>query len=414
MSAIAAPRLFEVPTVAPTVEALVPGHVMLVFQPAVGGVPQYVSNLAEGLSDLGWTVTVAAPSDTPFLGRLAGVAREVIALDTTAGLAPLDDLRLVRQLAGLCRQREIDLIHAHSSKAGALAAVVGRMAGIPSVYSPHGWSFQRELSSAAERAYVTAERFLARRHAHLIAVGEVERLEAERRGVGDRAMELIHTGLHDMRVPDREHARAELGLDPDAFVVGWVGRVGAQKRSEDLPVLARELGDEATVVALGYGIPQSEPGRALVELGGKALSGSPAELVYGAADALVLTSRWEGLPLVVLEAMRAGLPVVSYDIGGVRDQVCHGETGYLVPAGDVGALAGALTRLARDSELVRQLGNAGRGRFLQLFGFKRMVTRIERAYERVLREKDGSGAPVARASARPAASGFQPQESEVA
>jgi len=385
MSVVSTSGPLASPSAARSATTTPPGHVLQVFQPTVGGVPHYVSNLAEGLNELGWKLSVAAPSGTPCLGRLAEVAAGVIPLNTTAGLAPFRDLRLVRQLAAFCCRRDVDLIHAHSSKAGALAAVVGRLARVPSVYTPHGWSFQQDQSRAMQRTYVLAERIFARRHAHLIAVGDVERVEAERRGVvAPGEVELIHTGLHDASLPDRKGARIVLGLDPDAYVIGWVGRVGAAKRSEDLPGLARELGDRATVVALGYGIPQSASGQALTQAGGRALDSVPPEIVYAASDALVVTSRWESLPIVVLEAMRAGLPVVAYDIGGLREQVRDGETGYLVPSGDARALAVALGTLARSPELGRELGSAGRARFLQAFGFERMVTGMERAYERVL------------------------------
>jgi glycosyltransferase involved in cell wall biosynthesis len=365
-----------------------PGHVLLLFQPVIGGVPHYVSNLAEGLTEQGWEVSVAAPSATPVLDRLSDVARNVIAVDTTVGLSPRD-LRVFRELAGLCKRARIDLIHAHSSKAGAIAAVVGRIAGVPSVYSPHGWSFQRELSFAAERAYVTAERILARGHAHVIAVADVERADAERcRVVDPERLELIYTGIHDSTLPARDRARAELGLDREEFVIAWVGRVGVQKRSEQLPALARELGDDARLLVLGYELPDTDVGRQLEQLGAIVSSSLPPETVYAAADALAVTSRWEGFPLVVLEAMRAGLPVVGYDIGGLREQVEDGVSGYLVDSGDVRALARQLRTLAWDAERARRMGLAGRRRFRERFNYGQMISKIDSAYQRVLAPRD--------------------------
>jgi glycosyltransferase involved in cell wall biosynthesis len=360
------------------------GHVLLLFQPVIGGVPHYVSNLAEGLIEQGWQVSVAAPSTTPVLARLSDIARHVIAVDTTVGLSPRD-LRVFRQLARLCKRARIDLIHAHSSKAGAIAAVVGRITGVPSVYSPHGWSFQRELSFAAERAYVTAERILARGHAHVIAVADVERADAERcRVVDPGRLELVYTGLHDSTLPARARARAELGLGADEFVIAWVGRIGTQKRSEQLPALARELREDARLLVLGYDLPESEIGRELAQRGAVVSSSLAPETVYAASDALAVTSRWEGFPLVVLEAMRAGLPVVGYDIGGLREQVEDGATGYLVDSGDVRALARQLRTLAWDTERARRMGLAGRRRFRERFNYAQMISKIDLAYQRVL------------------------------
>ena len=369
------------------------GNVLLLFQPDVGGVPHYVANLAEGLAERGWGLSVGAPSNTPVSGRLQGVAHNLIALDTGRGPSLSRDLRVIQELLRVCRQDQFDVIHAHSSKAGALAAVIGGMTGIPSVYTPHAWSFQRELPSPAVRAFAWVERMLARRHAHVVAVADAERAEAQRHRVVDPGrIQHIHTGIRDVVLPDGVAARERLRLRADGFVVGWVGRSGAQKRSEQLPTVVRELGSEARLVALGHGIPESEPGRELARLGATVTESTSADLIYAAADALAMTSRWEGLPLVVLEAMRASLPVVSYDIGGVREQVDDGVTGYLVEPGDAPALAARLLELARDPERAKRMGRAGRDRFLERFDFGQMIDSVEGAYRHVMSEDTGRGA----------------------
>jgi glycosyltransferase involved in cell wall biosynthesis len=270
-----------------------PGHLLLLFQPVVGGVPHYVATLAEELSSRGWELSIAAPSDTPVLGRLRRVASRVVPFDSSSGASPRADVRTCQALSSLCRREGVDLIHAHSSKAGALAAVVGRMAGVKSIYSPHAWSFQRELSPRAERAYVTAERMLARRHAHVIAVADAEREAAAHYGVVEpERIALVHTGLGAAALPSFEQARRDLDIDKNAFVVGWVGRVGPQKRPEHLPVIAHELGEEAVLAVLGYGLPESAAGRALTVLGSTVVAATDPQTVYAASDALVVTSRW--------------------------------------------------------------------------------------------------------------------------
>lgn len=360
------------------------GHVLQVFQPEVGGVPNYVASLAEGLSERGWDLTVAAPSGTPVLDRLRTVADRTIPLNTHAGAAPKTDARLLGELFALCRRERVQVIHAHSSKAGALAAVVGKVSGIPTIYTPHAWSFQRDQSRLVKRAYMTAERLLGRRHARVITVTDAERTEAERTKVIDPdRMRLVHTGLRDTVLPDRAWARTQLGLAPDDFVVGWVGRMGPQKRAEHLPPLSRELLGNATFAVLGFGMPGSTIGRELTDLGAVVSESAAPELIYSAADAVAVTSRWEGLPLVTLEAMRAGLPVVGYDVGGLPEQIDHGVTGYLVESGDHDAMAGRLRELSCDPDKTAELGLAARERFLDRFNFARMVSRIEDTYRQV-------------------------------
>lgn len=365
------------------------GHVLLVFQPVVGGVPQYVADLAEELVERNWKVSVAGPSETPVLDRLSAVAENVITLDTANAPVPVTDVRICRELVGYCRRAGVDVIHAHSSKAGALAAVVGKLTGIKSVYSPHGWSFERELSPTAHRAYVTAERVLAKRHERVIAVAEAERTVAlAKRVAPDEQIATIHTGLRNAVLPERREARRQLGLDEEGYVVGWVGRVGPQKRSEQLPEIAVRLGELGSLAVMGYGIAESDAGQGLAQLGSSTVSGDPL-LLYAASDALVVTSRWEGLPLVVLEAMRASLPVVAYDVGGVREAVIDGVTGFLVESGDSGALADRLRRLASDPELSDAMGVAARRRFDELFRIERMVTSIGAIYGDALSGRSG-------------------------
>lgn len=360
------------------------GHVLQLFQPEVGGVPNYVASLAEGLSERGWDLTVAAPSGTPVLDRLRSVADQTIPLDTGSGAAPRTDARLLGELLSLCRHTRVQVIHAHSSKAGALAAVVGGLTGIPTVYTPHSWSFQRELPRPVERAYVMVERLLGRRYARVIAVTDAECAAAERTKVIDLdRVRLVHTGLRDTMLPDRAWARRQLGLAPDCFVVGWVGRLGPQKRAEHLPLLARELLGEATFAVLGFGMPNSTIGRELAELGAVVSESASPELIYSAADAIAVTSRWEGLPLVTLEAMRAGLPVVGYDVGGLPEQIEHEVTGYLVESGDLAEMSSRLRELSSDPATSARLGSAARERFLSRFNFASMVSRIEETYRQV-------------------------------
>jgi glycosyltransferase involved in cell wall biosynthesis len=363
------------------------GHVLLLFQPVVGGVPHYVAELAGELAAREWYVSVGAPSATSVLGRLTAVARHVLAVDTPNRPSPITDARLVGSLVAFCRRHRVNVIHAHSSKAGALAALVGGLAGITSVYSPHGWSFERELSRVAYRASVAAERALARRHQRVIAVAEAERKAAAVAGVArPERVATVHTGLRSVVMPERGRARDVLGLARDGFVVGWVGREGLQKRSEQLPQIAARLKGEATLAVMGHGLVESAAGRELREMGSTVISGGDPLGLYAACDAFALTSRWEGFPLVVLEAMRAGLPVVAYDIGGVCEQVHHGNTGFLIDPGDAIALAGRLRQLATDPELAKRMGQAARRRFEERFKIERMVDSIEDYYLRALAE----------------------------
>ena len=112
--------------------------------------------------------------------------------------------------------------------------------------------------------------------------------------------------------------------------------------------------------------------------------------LMGAMDIVAHTSQWEGLARVLPQGLIAGKPVVSFDVGGAREVVLPGETGYLLPRDDVGGLTAALIELAANPELRTRLGATGRERFTDQFRHQTMTRRIREIYEQVLR-KSGTG-----------------------
>ena len=176
------------------------------------------------------------------------------------------DILSIRALLKTCGKGS-SLIHAHSTKAGMLAAWTSRLSGVPSVYTPHSWSFDRALPASLRAGYVIYERRTARAHRLVIAVSESERhLALQHRIKEQSAIRVVYNGLPSIAVEiDRASARARLGIPTARFVACWVGRNAAQKRPQDLPLLAREL-DRAgiSLVALGRrpgGEPRGEANR---------------------------------------------------------------------------------------------------------------------------------------------------------
>ena len=366
------------------------GHVLEVFQPPIGGVPVYVGGLVDGLLKRGWRVTVAAPDGAVGLDALSDAGAEIVTIDVGRSPSPAADARAVARLRRLCRERDVDLLHGHSSKAGILTATTGRLTRLPSVYTPHAWSFEMQGALPKRMAFAAVETLLARRgHAKILTVAAAEREAALRWKVcREEQISVVHTGIRQTQGPadgaERAAARELLGLPDRSLIAAWVGRLAPQKRPQDLPDLQRRLPGSATVVALGDGLDGTPEAGALVAEGGiVADSETDAETLYAAADVLVQTSAWEGLPLSVLEAMDAGLPVVAYDVGGVAEQVDHAHTGFLVDVEDVDALAAHVGDLAEEPDQVRRMGEAGRMRVEHVFSYSRMLDRIEATYASV-------------------------------
>jgi glycosyltransferase involved in cell wall biosynthesis len=362
------------------------GSVVEIFEPRRGGVPAHVAVLAGGLISLGWRVTVAGPDNSPVMDQLAAAGAQVVPLKIAHQPHP-NDVLSIRTLRKIC-QGGVSLIHAHSAKAGLLAACAGRLSGVPSIYSPHSWSFDRNLSRPVRAAYIAYERNAARAHRLIVSVAESERQLGLRHKIKEPgAVRVVPNGLPANPAEiDRDSARARLGISSSGIVAGWVGRYAPQKRPQDLPMLALEFARVGVrLVALGDGLAASPEARRIATAGGTVVAdGSDPMLLYAAADLLVSTSAWEAHPITVLEAMRAGLPVVAYAVGGIPEQVVEGRTGYLVRPGARDQLAERVALLARSDLLRMRMGAAGRARQSEQFDLGTMVGRIEALYREVL------------------------------
>lgn len=306
---------------------------------------------------------------------------------------PVRDLVALLRLWRLFRNGRWDVVHTHSSKAGILGRLAARLAGVPHVvHTVHGWGFTPGQSRLVFHAYVALERWCARACDVLVVVGNADRDEGLARGIGrPDQYRLIRSGIEvgafrDVRV-EAGDVRRRLGVPPDAFVVGCVGRLSAQKAPLDLVDAFGRLAaghPHAHLVLVGDGPLRGAVEEAVARAGLGArvhLTGLRRDVpeLLRAFDVLALSSRWEGLPRVFPQAMAAGLPIVATRVAGAADAVVPGESGFLVPPGDPAALAAALETLARDPTLLRRLGETGRAR-VEAFSAARMVRQLEAVY----------------------------------
>lgn len=369
-----------------------PRHVLHVFEPRTGGVPNYATMLTDGLLARGWQVTVACPPEARVCEDLHAGGVEILPLDVQRSPRPWQDSKAVRRIAHWCRRRGVTLIHGHSSKAGLLSALAGRRAGVPSVYTPHGWAFQMRVAPALRVAYALGERQFAHHcHAAVVSVSASGRTTAERWRVAPLGrIQVIRTGLPGRLLPiARASARAELGIADDAVVAAWIGRIGAPKRPHDLVPIAHALEGEVQIVALCEGIRGTALADQLERAGVSLVAPScDPPTVYAAADMVLHTSDWEGCPLVVLEAMSAKLPVIAYGVGGIPEQVRAGRTGYLVQRGDVDMMSQCALALARNPVVRSRMGEAGYQRAARAFSYDSMLDQTIEMYLAVAGPQD--------------------------
>jgi glycosyltransferase involved in cell wall biosynthesis len=266
-----------------------------------------------------------------------------------------------------------DLVHLHSSKAGLAGrlAVRGRR---PTIFQPHAWSFHA-LGGRLRRAAAAWERFAARWATVIVCVSEAERRDGEAAGIrADWRVVPNGVDLEAFRPGDREEARVRLGLrsGPLALSVGRLSRQKGQDLLVDAWAEVRSRVGAAELVIVGSG-PEEEALRGRgddVRLVGAQDDVQPW---LAAADVVVVPSRWEGLPYVILEAMAVGTPVVATDVTGVREAL--GETGSIVPPEDPAALAEAVA-----SALAGADRGGGRERVERLYDLRRSAQAMAELY----------------------------------
>ncbi|MFD8005637.1 glycosyltransferase family 4 protein [Streptomyces mirabilis] len=291
-----------------------------------------------------------------------------------------------------------NVLHAHGPRALYLVTMLrllGRSgwAEIPFVYTDHGFP-----ETVFHRLTAFLERVCCLGSDAIVACSTEQAFRLQRvRRIATRVV-MVPNGIRgeDSPAPPSEVAklRRRLGIPAGAPVVGAVGRLSKEKRHDVLiracVSICRVMPD-AHVVIVGSG-PQRPRLEAMIAaaglLGRAHLLGHVDDVrsAYGCMDVFAHPSDAEGLPLAVLEAMAAGLPVVATSVGGVPDLVAHGVTGLLVPRRAPGPLATSLLRLLTDEQARAEMGTRGRERFLGSFTTDHMRERLDSLYDRLFDE----------------------------
>ena len=373
----------------------------------MGGPALHVAYLTEGLRKRGYDTTLVAGSLAAGEDSMAFVADahgvEIVRIDQLGReISPLRDLMATIRLARLIRKERPQILHTHTAKAGTVGRVAARLAGSRKppivVHTFHGHVLRGYFGPARTLLFRLLERWLAAGTTALIAVSPQVRDDLVSLGVAPRErFVVIRLGIElDERVAPEENGRGEsrryLGIPGDRFAVGWIGRMTAVKRTDDVLIAFKSLRDsgvDAVLCMVGDGpdrIPLEQRAHELGVARDTVFLGYQEDVApfYAAFDVLVLPSGNEGTPVTVIEALAAERPVVATRVGGVPDVVRDGEDGFLVEAGAPDDLADRLGRLARDPALRARMGRKGRERVLPRYAVERLVDDVDELYRSLL------------------------------
>jgi glycosyltransferase involved in cell wall biosynthesis len=373
----------------------------------VGGPALHVAYLTAGLAERGYETTLVAGTlargeeSMASVSEARGVRIETLpALHREIGV--LRDAQAILRLARLIKEERPTILHTHTAKAGAVGRIAALLAGDARppivVHTFHGHVLRGYFNPLTTLGFRTLERWLARVTTALVAVSPEVRDDLVKLHVAPASkFTVVRLGIEldertDVDANVRAETRRQLGVADDAFIVGWVGRMTAVKRTDDVVRALRGLVDrgvDAYLCLVGDGPDRDHLEQYAHDLGvvKRCLFVGYQEDVarfYSAIDALLLPSVNEGTPVSVIEALAAQRPAVATRVGGTPDVIRDGVDGFLVEVGDAEALSERLAELAVDPERRAQMGASGRERVLGRYAVERLVDDIDRLYRTLL------------------------------
>ena len=347
----------------------------------VGGPAVIVAELMRGLDEQKFEqVLVTGYCDETEADYLDEVATDIPAT-RIAGLgrsvSPLADLRAFFSLVGMIRKFQPDVIHTHTAKAGVLGRLASMLAGrgAKRVHTFHGHLLHGYFSGWKTGLVIAIEKFFAGHTDTLIAIGTQVKNDLITAGIGKESQfEVFYPGLPAPQHISRSQARAQLGWSSDGIAVAFVGRLTQIKRPDRLLDIASQVSGAEFVVAGEGELFEHCKDRAAREnlpvtfLGWR----KDVDLIFAASDIAILTSDNEGIPLTLIQAAFAGLPIVATKVGSISDIVIEGGNGFLLPA-HADALAKAVQEMVNRPDMRRAMGEYGQKHAHQYFSLERMI-----------------------------------------
>ncbi len=367
----------------------------------LGGAQKQLLSLIRGLDKQVYNIFLFTSREGLLLEEAQGLEGVVLKRSAFLGrkINPAMDLCALWEIYGFIKKNNIQLVHTHSSKAGILGRLAAGLAKTKAVvHTVHGWSFHDHQSRAANSGYLFLERICAAFTSKIITVSRWDKDKGLDKKIGKTGQYvLIRYGIDYGSFqdnPSKSLIRDSLGLG-DELVVGTVACFKPQKAPLDFIKLAYAVNKNfprVKFLMIGDGILMSKA-RLLAEkmhLEGQVIfTGWRKDVaqILPALDLFVLTSLWEGLPIAVLEAMAAGIPVVATDTGGIAEAVTCGKTGYLVRPGDIPKMQNRVEQLLKNAQERNEIAKLSRQvAAKEEFSVGQMVRDTSRLYLELTRE----------------------------
>lgn len=349
--------------------------------------------LASNFDKTKFDVAVAVGSGPEHLLELFKDNITAYHLSCSRTLAPFAILKGLFQVYRLAKRKKFDIIHSHTAVGGFIGRIAGKLAGVPlTIWTIHGFASHRGPTKFNKYLFLLVERFLDKFTDHYVAVSKALKQEGVERNIfkADKTT-VIYNGIDPESYNkefDMDLKKKELGIGPSQIVIGTVGRLEPQKAIHDF------------IRAVSY-IAKKFPHIKVLIAGDGPLRGSLENLItelnlqenililgwrhdipelLSLLDIFCLSSLWEGCPIVLLEAMASGKPVVATNVGGVKEIVEDKKSGILITHSNPEILGDAILDLINDKEKAKEMGLNGRKTAENIFTLQHMLKNHENLY----------------------------------
>lgn len=317
----------------------------------------------------------------------------------------IKDLAALVELCFFIKSNRIGVLHTHSSKAGILGRLAGRLCRVKVIlHTVHGWSFNDFQPLIKKKIFVLLERFCANFTDVLIVVSEFDKAKGIALGIGrEEKYRIVRYGIDQsaFKKNSGSELKRSLGVFPQDVLVGTVCCLKPQKAPQDFVKVAYLISRQhpnVKFILAGDGELRPEVEKLIQKYSLKnkvTLSGWRNDIteIMPAFDIFVLTSLWEGLPVSVLEAMSCSKPVVATDTGGIKEVIIDGKTGYLVEPHDVNGISNKLRGLIENEDLRNSIGESARISLGQKFSYAFGVKAHEELFMELVSRKQNVKTP---------------------
>lgn len=310
----------------------------------------------------------------------------------------LSDYRSYRKLLDYARKIKPDIIHAHSSKAGVYARLIGKKINVPVVYNSHGWSFTMDVSYIKKYIYGFIEKYLSIFTKKIINISESEQHSAMKY-IDIRKMTIIRNGI-DLEKYDKafdiKKIKEQYGIEKDALIIGMVARLSAQK-DPDLFVdiakyISNRINKKVHFIIVGDGeLCNHIEARFKNENLNYTITGwiNNVPEIISIFDIALLTSKWEGFGLVIAEYMASAKPVVASEVGGIKEIIKNNENGFLINSRNPSDYGEKIITLIKDEKIKNKFINKSLKIVKEKYDIKRVVREHENLYSSIISKKIG-------------------------